>query len=118
MRLVLTLWAALALWLVPATGASRVERSGVRAVATHDASSLEAARTPERADVSPRSTAPAFPRATGGTPSVLAVAGCDAWWHVATQACGRTRPQTARRVVAPRRLAFPVEANAPPVALS
>ena len=70
-RVVLTVWAALALWLVPAAFRAaelHAPASVAHAVATPDAA-IDAARLPVRVETTVRGTLPSLARGGGGTPA-------------------------------------------------
>ena len=117
-RLVLTLWAAFALWLVPAAKEQRVAGGGVRAIPMHDVTVLDAARLPERLETTVRAglLAPVGRGHGAASPIVPPVATTPGPFVARRRV--HALPTTARRVVVPRRLAFPVEATAPPATLS
>ena len=117
-RVVLTVWAALALWLVPAAFRAaelHAPASVAHAVATPDAA-IDAARLPVRVETTVRGTLPSLARGGGGTPALVARPAIAV--ALASGANPRALPRTARRTIAPRRLAFPVEALGPPASHS
>ena len=117
-RLVLTLWAALALWLVPAAfrGAERrAPARAARAIATPDAA-IDGARLPARVETTVRGTLPSLARGGGGTPALVARPTVAPALASGANPCAL--PCTSRRAIAPRRLAFPVEAIGPPASHS
>jgi hypothetical protein len=117
MRSLLSLWLAVALWLFPATAPRVVLDGGWRSKVGADAASLESARTPQRVDHTARALVPSNARG-GAAPAPL-----PASWLATPAVDTADAPhdrlrRTERRDTPPRRLAFPVEATAPPHRLS
>ena len=113
-RSFLSLVLGVALWLFPAAAPHRASVGTARWGEAH-AAVFDAARLPERVEAGARVPQLTPVRGPGASPSEAAPA--TPRFHVAPRRVVAF-DRTARRLPPPRRLAFPIEATAPPARLS